>query len=287
MMTKRMIWNCQGKKLEIGNRPLVMGILNVTPDSFSDGGEHFEKVNAIERGLNMLEEGVDIIDVGGESSRPGAEPVPESEELKRVLPVVRELSGDPRAIISIDTTKAVVAERAIAAGAIIINDISAMTFDSSMVEVALETQAGLVLMHMQGNPRTMQKEPAYKDVVDEVNTYLRQRMELLEGQGVKRGNMAIDPGIGFGKTLEQNLSLIDGMGSFREHDVPVIVGLSRKSFLGRITGRSVDERLSGSLTAMIYSILKGAHIVRVHDVKESVDAVKVCEALMKHSQQGY
>lgn len=270
-----MRWKCRSRILDISGRPLIMGILNVTPDSFSDGGMHINPASAIARGFQMLEEGADIIDIGGESTRPGAEEVGEAEEIARVIPVIEALRAETEAVISVDTTKSEVARCAISAGADIINDVSALTFDAEMSLVAAETGAGVVLMHMLGNPRTMQREPDYGDVVAEIAAYLEMRTEELARQGIDHEAMAIDPGIGFGKTVEHNLRLLAGIDTFINSDKPVIVGLSRKNFLGKITQSSVDQRLAGSLAGLAYCVLKGVHVMRVHDVKESVDAVKV------------
>lgn len=252
-----------------------MGVLNVTPDSFSDGGRYLDPDAAVRHGMSMVEEGADILDVGGESSRPGAEPVSEEEELRRVLPVVRALAGRGPGLISIDTTKAVVAREALEAGAHIVNDISALTLDPDLAEVARQAGAGVVLMHMQGTPRTMQSAPRYNDVVTEVARYLRERVAQLEAQGLARDTLAVDPGIGFGKTLAQNLDLLRGLPRLVEGGRPVLIGVSRKSFLGQLTGREVGDRLSASLAALAYALVQGAHVVRVHDVKESCDVARV------------
>ncbi|MEI6083551.1 MAG: dihydropteroate synthase [Verrucomicrobiota bacterium] len=244
-------------------RPLVMGILNVTPDSFSDGGrgDHVARV-----GL-MIEAGADIIDIGGESTRPGAHPVSLEEELRRVIPVIKSL---PDLLISIDTTKAAVAEQAVAAGARIINDISASLFD-----VARDTGAGLVLMHRQGTPATMQLAPRYADVVREVRKFLAERIAVAEARGVKKSQIAVDPGIGFGKSVAHNHQLLAGLERLRELGCPILVGASRKSFLGG----QVEERLPGSLAVAAWAVLHGANIVRVHDVAETVAVVRLIESL--------
>jgi dihydropteroate synthase len=258
-----------------------MGILNVTPDSFSDGGRYSDTGEAIAHGLAMANEGADIIDVGGESTRPGAPEVDMETELDRVIPVVRELAGKNSLTVSVDTTKAVVARRAIEAGAAIVNDVSALTHDPDMTGVAKESGAGVILMHMCGTPRTMQIDPQYDDVVSEVCSYLKERVDSALEQGLDRGTLAVDPGIGFGKSVDHNVSLLASLDVLRSCGVPVVVGLSRKSFLGKLTGREVDERLAGSLAAMCYCLINGVHVMRVHDVRESVDALKVMTALMK------
>lgn len=272
-------WRCRDIFFGFNERPLVMGILNVTPDSFSDGGRFFDFSKAVRRGMQMMEEGVDIIDVGGESTRPGASSIEEEEELKRVVPVIRELCSDPKVVVSIDTTKAGVAQKAIDAGARIINDVSALAGDPGMAEVAASTGAGAILMHMQGSPRTMQEAPVYGDVVGEVRDYLVARADDLVLKGVSRECLAVDPGIGFGKTLEHNISLLSGIRTLAAAGFPVAVGLSRKSFIGRLTGREVEDRLAGSLAGLGFCVLNMVHILRVHDVRESVDAVRVACAL--------
>ena len=256
-----------------------MGILNVTPDSFSDGGMHADADSAVEHGRKMLRDGADIIDVGGESSRPGAEPVSAEEEMRRIIPVIRALAADG-ATISVDTYKSRVAREAIAAGATIINDITAMTGDPQMAEVAAESKAGVVLMHMQGTPRTMQIAPAYTDVVEEVATWLEQRIKYAVERGIRAEAIALDPGIGFGKTVEHNLSLLAGLRRFAAIGRPVVIGVSRKSFLGRLTGQPVERRTAASVAAAVMAIANGADILRVHDVEETRDAVRVATAII-------
>jgi dihydropteroate synthase len=265
--------------LTLEGRPLLMGILNVTPDSFSDGGLYLDRDRAVTQGLRMVEEGADIIDVGGESTRPGAEPVHADEESGRVVPVIEELGRRTGVVLSVDTMKAVVARRAIGSGAHIINDVSALTHDPHMAEVAAESGSGVVLMHMQGTPRTMQKDPRYEDVVAEVRAFLADRLDRLAAAGIARDAMAVDPGIGFGKTVEHNVRLLSHLEALGETGRPVVVGLSRKSFLGRLTGRETGERLAGSLAALAFCVMNGAHVMRVHDVKESFDALRVAAAL--------
>lgn len=274
-------WRCRDRHLEVGDRPLLMGILNVTPDSFYDGGRHFAVDKAVMHGLGMVEEGAAIIDVGGESTRPGAEEIDPAEEMRRVIPVVQELRRATKAVISIDTRKALVAQRALEVGADIINDVSAMTHDPEMLVVARRYNAGVILMHMQGTPRTMQENPVYTDVVKDVCDYLAHRIEAATAAGLLRETLALDPGIGFGKTLEHNLSLLANLDKLLAMGLPVVVGLSRKSFIGRITGRPVEERLAGSLVALVFCLLQGVHILRVHDVRESHDAVEVASALRR------
>ena len=256
------------RELNPDGRVLIMGILNVTPDSFSDGGRFLSPDAAVKRALIMEKEGADIIDVGGESARPGADPVPVEEELRRVLPVLERLRGKLRIPISIDTTKAEVAEAALRAGASIVNDISALRFDPAMASVVAEFGAGLVLMHMLGTPKTMQQAPHYEDVVREVREFLAERALYAQSQGIPREAIAVDPGIGFGKTVEHNLELLRRLPELVELGFPVLVGPSRKSFIGAILGLGVEERLEGTLAACAVAVVRGADILRVHDVRE-------------------
>lgn len=258
-----------------------MGILNVTPDSFSDGGRFLDSRQAIEHGLTMARDGADIIDIGGESSRPGAEPVPIEEELKRVIPAIKALSGETGCLLSVDTRKARVAEESLTAGAHIINDITALTYDRHMPAVARDHGAGVILMHMRGDPKTMQIEPKYENVVKEVADYLEGRIRELEERGLSRNHFAVDPGIGFGKTVEHNVRLIAHMDELARLQRPIVVGVSRKSFIGKITGREVQDRLAGTLAAMAYVIQRGAHVMRVHDVKESCDVACIMDILRR------
>jgi dihydropteroate synthase len=278
-MNTLMIWQCRDRRLEIGGRTLVMGILNVTPDSFSDGGRFFDSRRALGHGLQMARDGADLIDVGGESSRPGAEPVPIEEELRRVIPAIQALSRETDCLLSVDTRKARVADEAFIAGAHVVNDITAMTFDSDMAAVAREYGAGVILMHMRGDPMTMQREPTYENVVQEVADYLDRRIQALEAGGLSRHHLAVDPGIGFGKTWEHNVSLITRLDQLARLRRPVVVGLSRKSVIGKLTGREIQDRLAGSLAAAAYIIRRGAHVIRVHDVKESCDAARLVDIL--------
>lgn len=281
-------WRCRNKILELTSssqdkcvlRPIIMGILNVTPDSFYDGGLHFDINTAIKFGMQMIEQGADIIDVGGESTRPGSEHVEIDEELRRVIPVILSLARSSNAVISVDTMHAEVAQQAIEAGASIINDISALTYDTKMLEVVLKYRPGIILMHMQGTPKTMQENPHYKNVTEEVKTFLYTRAQTLISSGIDKETIAIDPGIGFGKTLEHNLKLLAELDTLRQIRYPIVVGVSRKSFIGKITGRDVPDRLAGTIAAVVFCILKGANVLRVHDVKETVDAVKVITNLI-------
>lgn len=274
-----LLWKCRDRVLEIGNRPLIMGILNVTPDSFSDGGKFLDTTAALERGLQMVAEGADLIDVGGESTRPGAGEVSAADEIARVVPVIEALAARTTVTLSIDTWKAAVARRAVEAGARIINDVSALTHDADMSRVAKDHGTGVILMHMQGTPRTMQKDPQYADVVADVARYLETRLDACVAGGLDRESLAVDPGIGFGKTVEHNVSLLAHLRALRATGRPVVIGLSRKSFLGKLTGCEVGERLAPSLAALVFCVLNGAHIMRVHDVKESRQAMTVAMAL--------
>jgi dihydropteroate synthase len=260
--------------------PLVMGIVNVTPDSFSDGGLFLDAGAAIAHGRELLAEGADILDIGGESTRPGAEPVPADEEIRRVVPVIEALAADG-ARVSIDTTKAEVARRALDAGATIVNDVSALRFDPELAGAAADAGATLVLMHMLGEPRTMQDDPRYDEVVSDIKAFLEQRIEYAVGQGVAEEDIWVDPGIGFGKTLAHNLELIARLDEIVAIGRPVVFGASRKSFLGKLTGRQVDERLAGSIAANIIAYEHGAQVFRVHDVAPTVDALKVAGATVR------
>lgn len=255
-----------------------MGVLNVTPDSFSDGGESFEFESAIRTAARLIEEGADIIDIGGESTRPGSESVSPDEELRRVIPVIEELVKRFTIPLSIDTCKSAVARRALEAGASIVNDISAGTFDPEMASVVSEFKAGVVLMHIKGTPRDMQKDPQYSDVVSEVRTYLKDAAQNFERAGVSRDRILVDPGIGFGKKLEHNLDLIGRLSEFQGIGAGVMYGPSRKSFIGMLTGKEVKQRLEGTIAAVVAGALHGADIVRVHDVAQIVDALKVADA---------
>lgn len=265
-----------------GERTLIVGILNVTPDSFSDGGRYYDTNAALAHAHRMVEEGADILDVGGESTRPGAAPVPPDEELRRVLPVVEALAQDCSVPISIDTRKACVARAACRKGASLINDVSALTADPEMVAVAVETGAAVCLMHMRGTPETMQKDPRYDDVVTEVRDYLRQRAEDAIASGVAEDRVIVDPGFGFGKTLEHNLALLRRLPEIAELGFPVLVGTSRKSMLGTLLGGAPpDHRLEGTAATVALAIAGGASLVRVHDVGMMARVVRVADAVVR------
>ena len=277
--------NASQKQLKCGDRVLpldevaVMGILNVTPDSFSDGGLWLDPAAAIKHGLKMREQGAAVIDVGGESTRPGATDVPEDEELKRVMPVVEALAAEG-GLVSIDTRKAAVAEKAVAAGAAIINDTLGEATDRAMDEVAVSSGAGIVIMHSRGTPATMRELNRYDDVVRDVRGFLQTRAEELEAAGVTRDSIAVDPGIGFAKNPQQNLATIARLGELADLPWPLLMGTSRKSFIGAALDLPEDQRLEGSLATLVMAVAKGARIVRVHDVAQSVRAVRMAEAVM-------
>jgi dihydropteroate synthase len=265
--------------LEFARRTLIMGIVNVTPDSFFDGGRRLDPAKAISDGVAMAASGADIIDIGGESTRPGARPVSQEEELARVLPVVRGLRREVSVPISIDTYKAAIARAALDDGADIINDISALRFDPKMVSLVVTEKVPVVLMHMQGEPRTMQQEPNYGDVVREVRDFLATQLYEAMDAGVMPQAIIIDPGIGFGKTIEHNLQLLRGLPVLAALGQPLLVGTSRKAFIGKILDLAPDERLEGSIAAAVAAALAGANILRVHDVPETCKAVKVADAI--------
>ncbi len=276
---KPLKWACGRKAIMLIDTPLVMGILNVTTDSFSDGGRFINTSAAIKHGVQMAGEGADILDVGGESTRPGSAGVSLKEELRRVIPVISKLRSETDALISIDTRKSEVAKAALDAGADIINDVSAMTADPAMAEVVAGSEAGVILMHMKGTPADMQKDPSYRNVVREVVAYLKARLAASAKHGIDRERIAIDPGLGFGKNTEHNLKLITALGTIRTLRRPVVIGISRKRTIGAITGRESDDRMAGSLAAHAYCAMNGADILRVHDVRETVDAIKVLIAI--------
>lgn len=274
-------WRLRGVEFLL-DRPRIMGVVNVTPDSFSDGGHYKGAREAIEHGLRLIDEGADLIDVGGESTRPGADPVPTEEELRRVLPVVEGLAA-AGVLVAIDTSKASVAIRAVQAGAVIVNDVTALG-DPDMAAVVADQEAGLVVMHMQGNPRTMQAEPRYDDVVAEVSGFLVERAAVAEAAGVERRSIAIDPGIGFGKTVDHNLALLRDLGVFADLGYPLLVGTSRKTFLGKITGRtSPDDRDLASAVSVALAIERGADILRVHNVTACKEAALLALAIVRGS----
>jgi dihydropteroate synthase len=274
------LWHVRDRKLAIGYRPLIMGIVNVTPDSFSDGGRYATTEAAVAHGLALVEQGADLLDIGGESSRPGAVPVALDEELRRVIPVVEALVRQSTVTLSVDTTKAEVARQCLERGVHIINDITALAGDPQMLEVARTFDAGIVLMHVQGTPATMQVSPQYEDVVREVNRFLEERMRVVTAGGVAIERIALDPGIGFGKTRQHNLEILAHLEAFQRLGRPVCLGVSRKGFMGSLLNRPVSEREAGSLAAVCSAVgRQAAQIVRVHDVAGSRDALTVLDAI--------
>jgi dihydropteroate synthase len=272
-------WEARGRVLVDGPAPRVMGIVNVTPDSFSDGGLVPSVGSAVARARQLIDDGADLLDVGGESSRPGASPVSLDEELRRVVPLVAALAPEARVPISVDTTKAEVARQALAAGASIVNDITALGGDPEMARVVRDAGAAVVLMHMRGEPRTMQDAPEYQDVVREVRAYLSERVAWAEAQGIPRCRIAVDPGIGFGKTPAHNLEILRNLAPFATLGCSLLVGVSRKGFLGGLTGRPVGQRAAASVAASLAACTQGATVVRVHDVGPMADAIKVWAAV--------
>ena len=275
-----------GRVLDTAERPLVMGVLNVTPDSFSDGGRFATLPRAVEQARRMCAEGADIIDVGGESTRPGSQAVPEDEEARRVIPVIEELAAETAVPISIDTQRSRVAAAALEAGAEIINDVSALRTDPEMAPLAAGSGAPVVLMHMQGTPKTMQENPTYREVVSDVIAWLSERLEHAAAAGIGEDRVIMDPGFGFGKTLRHNLELLRRLHELHRLGRPLLVGTSRKSMLGAILNAPGDERLHGTLATVCCAALSGCHVVRVHDVRPALEAVKVCEAVRRGMRCG-
>ena len=269
-----------GRRIALGRRTVVVGVLNITPDSFSDGGVNFDPQRAIDNGLRMEGEGADIIEIGGESTRPGAAAVPVKEELSRVLPVIRGLAARLGIPISVDTYKSEVASAVIDEGASLLNDVSALRFDPLVADVAARERVPLVLMHMRGEPATMQKIAPSSNIFLEIERDLKAALTEAEERGVSRDQIIFDPGIGFGKTLDQNLAIINCLDRFESLGIPIMIGTSRKSFIGRLTGRPEDERIFGTAASVATAVIRGAHIVRVHDVKEMVEIVRVTDAII-------
>jgi dihydropteroate synthase len=271
------IWNLRGNRLNFNKSPFIMGILNVTPDSFSDGGKFSDINEAVDHALSMIEAGADIIDIGGESTRPGSDPVNLQEELNRVIPVIETIRIHSGAPLSIDTYKSEVAEAAIKAGANIVNDISGCTFDKRMPEIIQTNDVPIIIMHIKGTPKHMQLNPHYDDVCLEVYSFLSDQINYLSNTGIE--NIAVDPGIGFGKRLEDNLKLLNNLESLKFLCQPILIGASRKSFLGHVLDKEVDQRLYGSLSVAILSAIKGVDIIRVHDVAETKDVLRIIDAI--------
>lgn len=273
-------WKLAERSLDLSRRPCIMGILNVTPDSFSDGSRYLDLGRAEERAFQMVEEGADIIDIGGESTRPNIAPVDAEEELRRVIPLVERLAGRIPVPISVDTYKAVVAREALEAGAEIVNDISGLTFDPAMADVVGEAAAGLVVMHTRGRPDTMQKNTAYDNLIAEVLDSLRQSVSVAEGAGVARDHIVVDPGIGFAKSVQGNLEILRRLREFAVLQLPLLIGTSRKSFIGTVLGRDVDERLFGTAATVSLAVASGASIIRVHDVRGMRDVADMTYAVL-------
>lgn len=290
------MWRLRSRELALGGRTLVMGILNVTPDSFSDGGKFLQRDHAVAHAVQMLEEGADIIDIGGESTRPGAKVaeagIPPGEEISRVLPVIQNLLRErPNAVISVDTYKSQVARAALGAGAEIINDVSALRWDSWMSDALSKPGCGVILMHSRGLPEQWKTQPPSPDIVSEVNAELSKWVSSAIAAGISRGRLVLDPGFGFGKRFDENIALLANFGQFHELGFPLLSGTSRKSFIGRTLSREgkdvpPEQRLYGTLATVVASVLQGAHIVRVHDVRPAVEAVKVADAVLACRSEG-
>jgi dihydropteroate synthase len=270
---------CREKSLLFGSKVLIMGVLNVTPDSFSDGGRFFDPGTAIERAQRMIAEGADLIDIGGESTRPGAPYVSEEEEIKRISPIIAVLGKHTNIPLSIDTRKAAVAQVALDLGAVMVNDVSALQDDPRMAQLVQESNAGVVLMHRQGHSFTMQNAPHYDDVVGEIKAFLAERVSMAQSMGIPADHIIVDPGIGFGKTLNHNLKILANIEAFLQLGQPVLIGLSRKAFIGELTGKAVGGREMGNAAALAAVVWQGAHILRVHDVGAMNDAIRVAQAL--------
>ncbi|MCX7913297.1 MAG: dihydropteroate synthase [Thermodesulfovibrionales bacterium] len=278
-----MIINLKDTSLDFTKKTYIMGVVNVTPDSFSDGGLYFQKEAAIKHALKLIDDGADIIDIGGESTRPGSLPVTLDEEIRRTIPVVEELAKRTKIPISIDTYKAEVAKAALDAGASIVNDISALRFDSEMVQVVAKYKAPIILMHIKGTPQNMQVNPFYKDLIPEILDYLKESISLCKEAEIEEDKIIIDPGIGFGKTVEHNLEILANLKEFLSLNKPIAVGVSRKSFIGKILDDAPpSQRLEGTASAVAIAVFNGANIVRVHDVLEMSRVVKIAEAIRKH-----
>ena len=270
---------CRKGTLILGKRTLLMGVLNITPDSFSDGGLFFDKEKAIAHGLKMVEEGADILDIGGESTRPGSKPLELEEELRRVIPVIESLAEKVDVPISIDTYKSIVAQKAIEAGAQMINDISGLHFDQSLAKIAVKEDVPIVLMHIRGTPETMQKDVHYNSLFSEILLYLKDSVQRAESAGLDPHQIIVDPGIGFGKTIEDNLLIIKNLNEFRVLGKPILLGTSRKAFIGKILNTEVRDRLEGTLSTIAIGVLNGAHIIRSHDVPQAKKAIAVADAI--------
>jgi|YelNatPaOPRAMG01_1025707.scaffolds.fasta_scaffold09831_2 dihydropteroate synthase len=281
---KKGILKAGNYRLTWGEKVLVMGILNITPDSFFDGGIYYEKERAIDRVYELAAQGADIIDIGGESTRPGAEEVSEAEELRRVIPVIETVAGKIGKPISIDTMKPAVAKAALEAGAVIVNDVAANRDDPLMWEIAAAKNAAYVIMHMKGTPKTMQINPVYDNVVAEVGKFFEERIQKVKKSGLDENSIILDPGIGFGKTVEHNLSLLRNLFIYTKFGFPVLIGVSRKSFIGKILNLDVKDRLIGSVACELFAWLNGASIVRTHNVTETLQAIKMVDAIIRSAE---
>jgi dihydropteroate synthase len=277
------ILQAKDRTIELSDRPLVMGVVNVTPDSFFDGGRYATTDAAIRHATRLAEEGADLLDIGAESTRPGSESIDEREEIRRLIPVVTAVAKAVGIPISVDTMKSTVARAALEAGAVIVNDVSALRADPAMAEVVAATRAGVVLMHMQGTPRTMQEAPAYDDVIGEVAEFFRERMRFCRDRGIGQDQIVLDPGIGFGKLLLHNLTLLGQLETFMPLGRPILVGVSMKSFIGQVLGRPVDERSWGTAAAIALAVSQGAGILRVHDVKAMKEVVAMAAAITRYA----
>ena len=275
------VLNWEAHHLDLSRRTHVMGVLNVTPDSFSDGGHYFEADRAVEHALAMDRDGADIIDIGGESTRPYSKKISIAEEIDRVIPVIETLQGKVSALISIDTCKSTVAEEALKAGASIINDISALRFDPEMAQIAARAGVPVILMHMKGTPGDMQKNPVYDDLINEILDFLKDAVDRAETDGISRELTVVDPGIGFGKTFDHNLRIIRDLSRFKSLGRPVLLGPSNKAFIGHILDREPHERDTGSMAAVAAGVMNGAHIIRAHNVKKAVETVKIIDAVKR------
>ncbi len=278
-----MRWTARKHTFNFPRKTLIMGIVNVTPDSFSDGGLFFNTNRAIDHALKLVDEGADILDIGGESTRPGAASVSVKEELNRVIPVIDKLSKQSETIISIDTHKPIVAEEAINAGASIVNDIGANNNNSKMWNVISQTKAGYICMHMKGTPKTMQKSPFYESVISDVCNFFQERLNSFEEHGISAEQIAFDPGIGFGKSLNHNIELMSQLNKFKVFQRPVLIGASRKSFIEKLLGTPVEARLPASLTCAAWAIMQGSQIIRAHEVAETTQAARMAEALIENN----
>jgi dihydropteroate synthase len=273
----------KGRLIEFPDRPLIMGVVNVTPDSFYDGGRYLDTAAAVAQSIRLVEEGADLLDIGAESTRPGADVVNEKEECRRAIPVVTAVAKAVSVPISIDTSKAAVARTALDAGAVLVNDVTALRGDPAMVDVVARAGAGIILMHMHGTPRTMQQAPRYDDVVEEISVFFEERIRFAMTHGIVRRQIILDPGIGFGKLLVHNLALLAQLRRFSQFECPVLVGVSRKAFLGQLVDRPVQERQWGTAAAVAMAVDRGARILRVHDVRAMKDVVQVAAAISRQT----